>query len=140
MGNSYRAYLPETLREAFVAASEDPNLMSLKEEMALLRTILGKYLDQKDLETLIDGEVIDDITKLVDKIGKTQQSISAHEAKMRENIPIKMIPLIIQAICTIIKQTVQDDQIVDLIRERIGSIPLLMAKPTEVEVVERRDQ
>ena len=135
MASNYKQYLPTTIQEAFVAASEDPDLMSLKEEMALLRTLLAKYLEQNDLDQ-IDEKFLDAVTKLVDKIGKTHQSISTHEAKMREHIPIKMMPFMIQAICGIIKQTVQDEELVALIRERIGNIPLLSAKTVEVETVE----
>ena len=84
----YEKYLPKTLQQSFVAATEDPELMSLKDEMALLRTLLGKYIEQAQGESdMVDSQMLKDGGATVDKIVKAQGAISAHETRMREVIP-----------------------------------------------------
>jgi len=134
---NYKNYLPKNLREAYVQAAEDPDKLDLTDEMSLLRGLLGTYLKQmvgEDGEMFVDNDTIKGVTTLIDKIGKTQVAISNHQTKMRENIPVRMIPVIIQGICNIVKSVVDDERLVTQISERIGNIPMLM-RNVDAEII-----
>ena len=130
----YEKYLPQTLQESHVAYVEDPELMSLKNEMGLLRTLLGKYVEGIDLAEGIDENHLKAVSGEIDKISKTQQSISAHENRMREVIPVKMLPMILRSIGLIIKTVVDDPKAVRLIQQKIREIPNVPIKMLDVEV------
>ena len=133
----YEKYLPKTLQQSFVAATEDPELMSLKDELALLRTLLGRYIEQAQGESdTVDSQMLKDVGATVDKIVKAQGAISAHETRMREVIPAKMIPMMVRAIGQIIKGVIQDERAVMLIQQKILELPNMPIKMIEVKVDE----
>jgi hypothetical protein len=122
--SKYAGYLPETLQEAYVALVHDQDHMDLREELALLRATLARYV-QENGES-IDRNFIMDVTKLLDKVTTTQETISRHEHRMREVIPVKMIPLIIAAIAAILEKYIPDAQTRELVSGEIGKIPLMI--------------
>jgi hypothetical protein len=131
--SKYDAYLPETLQEAYVAAINDDEYMSLKGELALIRSLLAKYIKDGDGE--VDSIFIKDVTKLLDRVQHTQEAISRHESRMREVLPIKMVPLIISGIVSILQRRISDKSLIEQVRQDIGNIPLLFEhKPVDAEV------
>jgi len=135
MSKHYAKYLPKTIQESYVAATQDPELMSMKDEMALLRALLGERL-VKLQESDVDDDDLKAIGGVIDRISKVQQSISQHEARQREVIPAKMLPLLIRAICQIIRNVVQDERTVSLIRTKIAELPSMPVKMIEVDTSE----
>jgi len=135
---NYTDYLPHTLKEAYIQAIEDPDKMDLSEELGLLRGMLKAYIKQLGQDGEIDFNVIKGTTTLIDKIGKIHQAISTHEAKMREHIPVKMMPFLIQGICGIIKSEVEDDQIAARISERIGNMPIVLERSVKSDIIDAK--
>lgn len=123
--STYGKFLPRTMQEAYVQNIDDPNLMDLRAEISLLRALLGKVVENLDPEAAIDSGQTAAITKLVDTINKTHAAISAHEDKMKEVIPIRMIPALFKSIADIIRQVISNEDQVRAIAEKINKIPIL---------------
>ena len=132
---NYTKHLPQNLREAYVAALEDPDMLQLRDELALLRSILARKVEVLDDED-IDSATIKDITTLVDKVGKLQSNMVDYEYKSRQVISISMIPIIIKAIIQIIRNRIGDERLASEIGQDIGSIPMLLSEPTKKAEVE----
>jgi len=129
--SDYSKYLPSTLQEAYVQAQGDPGIMNLHGEMALLRTLLGKYIEEN---SEIDADMINSVTKLVDKIARTQGAISVHEQKSRQMIHVSMIPILIRSIVGVIRGVIQDEKVVARIAQKIQNLPIALEAPKEVSV------
>lgn len=125
--NFYEDYLPKTIQEAYIAALGDDELKSLKHELGALRGILSQYMRDRSAE--IDGEFIDNVSKLVDKITKLYSAMSQHEGRMREVVPAQMLPIIIGTITNIIRRRVPDARTVQIITEELTKIPNMLQEP-----------
>lgn len=131
MNNRYTKYLPSSLQEAYVAAQEDPDMMDLKGEMALLRSLLAEFVNQNAGD--IDREMIASVSTLVDRIGKVHSNIVDYEYKNRQVISISMIPVIIRSISHIVRTVIMDETKVAEIANQIGDLPLMLTQPMEKE-------
>jgi hypothetical protein len=131
--SNYEKYLPKTLQESYLASVQDPELMSLRDELALLRTLLGKYIEDAQVDEGVDEGKLRAVSGVIEKIAKTQTAISSHEARMREVIPAKMIPMMVRAIGQIIKSVIQDERAVTLIQQKILALPNMSMKMIDVE-------
>jgi len=131
--SNYSKYLPKTLQESYLASVQDPELMSLRDELALLRTLLGKYIEDAQVDECVDEDKLRAVSGVIEKIAKTQGAISSHEARMREVIPAKMIPMMVRAIGQIIKSVIQDERAVTLIQQKILELPNMSVKMIEAE-------
>jgi hypothetical protein len=130
--SKYKKYLPETLQEAYVASLEDPDMMALKEEMALLRTMLGKRAEQIDWDD-IDAGTIRDITTLVKEVGRVHTNIVDQEYKSRQVIPISMFPVMLAYMEKAIRKVIADERAVAEIGTMLREMPMLPARVEKVE-------
>lgn len=135
--NYYSEHLPKTLQEAYLLAVDDKDKLNLDNELALLRTLLASLIrsvpadDEGNLQ--VDEKEVKAISNLVDKIGRIQSAISTHEMKMKQHLHVSMIPVMIQSICNIVRNVIQDEEAVARISSSIANIPLFSASPVEIE-------
>ena len=135
MSKRYKSYLPEDLLSAYTRNADDPEKLDLSDELGILRILLGKKIESTFLEEDIDDKSIKSVTTLIDKIAKVQTSISDHETKQNNYIHVRTLPVMLEAIGRIIKSVVGDEKLVELISDKIKSLPL-MTKTVDVEVLE----
>uniref|UniRef100_A0A6M3IN21 Uncharacterized protein n=1 Tax=viral metagenome TaxID=1070528 RepID=A0A6M3IN21_9ZZZZ len=130
MSGQYRQYLPKTIQEAYVQHAQDPNLMDLRDELGLLRSLLGRYLSQfeRDGDLVVNEELIAGATKLVDRIAKVHQSITQYESRMREVIPLTMVPVLISRVTAIVRRVVGDERTAQVVGEQIAAIPVISSE------------
>lgn len=117
-------YLPHTLREAFNTVANDPELGSLREELAALRLMLGKYIEANP--QVFDGEVdsIKDAILMLREVRDTVTAIAAVEGRLRAYIPVAIMPVVLTQICEVVKEFMPDERMLARLSERLGQVPL----------------
>jgi hypothetical protein len=125
----HKVNLPKTLRQAYEAALNDPDIDSLKQELALQRAMLARAMEI--LEKQIDGTNVDQfkeavglMTHLMKEIRDTNSAIAAIEGKLNLHVDIRMFPTIIGQMVNVIKSEIKDDRILKRVSEQLGSISI----------------
>lgn len=82
--------------------------MDLRDELALLRSLLGTYI--QDNSECIDTEFIENVGKLLDKTSRIHAAIVKHEQAKRGSIPMALMPLLIKGVASVIAKYVDDER------------------------------
>ena len=122
MTSRYKKSLPSTLQEAWTQAENDDTSITLRDELALLRSILTQYLKENSGD--IDKDFIKSVTTLVDKIQDVQCAVIEHETKMKGYISAKTVERLVDAIVSVVRKRIADEKVVDIISEDISRIPI----------------
>ena len=117
-------YLPHTLREAFNAAANDPDLGSLHEELAALRLMLGKYIEANPQVFSGEVESIKDAIVMLREVRDTVTAIAAVEGRLRAYIPVAIMPVVLTQICNVVKEFMPDERMLARLSERLGQVPI----------------
>lgn len=123
MDSLYQKRLPENLRETFSVAMRDENLVSLRDELALLKTLLAQYVNQLQNEEGLDEMALDAVGRTVDRVAKAFHAISAHEKKLKTHVPITVVQELMRCVLKVIQTYVQDDNAIHMIANEFGELP-----------------
>lgn len=137
--NRYTKFASEKLCEIIdkVKTSSPMEAMDVQEELELSRAMLTKLVtlwDKAHHETDKDGKLKHSpelrakanyaLQNAVDHVTRTAERASRIVANMADKLPIAMIPFIADQFLTILREEVQNDELIARITERVHKMPL----------------
>uniref|UniRef100_A0A6H1ZGR6 Uncharacterized protein n=1 Tax=viral metagenome TaxID=1070528 RepID=A0A6H1ZGR6_9ZZZZ len=130
---TYRDRLPSSLREAFAQARDNQDMLDLRNEIALVRALLDRYLQQST--DTIDEKFLDAVGKTTDRIAKTVKLCDDMLERKRMYVHINMLGAFVASIAAAIRQRIQDPRLVNDLIIELGRVSLDIgaAEPKLVE-------
>lgn len=121
----YSKYLKETLKEKYEEFENDPDILSLKSELAQMRALLARYLEDISGEDKCKDSDLGNTNMLVSEIRKLAHTINGIELSRKLALTPEEIKRILGAIADVISTEITDKKLKERVIKKISNIKVM---------------